>query len=411
MPSSARASPARRSGRALELRAGVKTFRYLAPLGDDAPGVLVSIAFPIDILRADTRNLTLVSVALLGGVMIAVGLLVFFTVRRATERLAKLTRTVAGLAEKDDLTLEIEVSGNDEVAAVAAAFAKLIERMRLMLGALNQASLTLSQAGANLNESSQHQQTIVARQAAAIQESLVTAEEIKRTSVTAAERAEGVLRVAEQALKAGEEGELSIQQSLSGLADIRAHVGEIAERINQLSTRTQQISGITGTVKDLADSSNMLALNAAIEAVRSGEHGKGFGVVAREIRSLADQSIQATKQVREILEDIRGAIQTAVAISEQGSARIESGLVQMRASGETLRSLAGTVKENSSAARQIAAAVSQQNAGIVQIFSALTDQSRLTEESLKQLEETSAVAGEMEEITNQVTALVRQYRV
>ena len=103
--------------------------------------------------------------------------------------------------------------------------------------------------------------------------------------------------------------------SLGGLTDIRAQVDEIARKIAQLSERTQQIGGITQTVKDLADQSNMLALNAAIEAVRSGERGKGFAIVAREIRSLADQSIQATNRVREILEDISASIRRAVAIT------------------------------------------------------------------------------------------------
>src|SRR5205807_7876883 len=114
-------------------------------------------------------------------------------------------------------------------------------------------------------------------------------------------------------------------------------------KITQLSERTQQIGGITQTVKDLADQSNMLALNAAIEAVRSGEHGKGFAVVAREIRSLADQSIQATNRVREILEDISGAIRSAVQITEAGKQRMESGLVQMKSSGENLRELSSIV--------------------------------------------------------------------
>src|SRR5205823_5185129 len=124
----------------------------------------------------------------------------------------------------------------------------------------------------------------------------------------------------------------------------------------------RQIRGITETVKDLADQSNMLALNAAIEAVRSGEHGKGFAVVAREIRSLADQSIQATNRVRDILEDLGATIEGAVSITERGKQKMESSIALVRTSGDSLRELSGIVKDTSSAVRQIAAAVSQQNA-------------------------------------------------
>ena len=112
----------------------------------------------------------------------------------------------------------------------------------------------------------------------------------------------------------------------------------MARQIRELEERTRQIALITTTVKDLADQSNMLALNAAIEAVRSGEHGKGFGVVAREIRTLADQSIRATNSVRSILEDIGTAIRDTVIISEKGAERVERGSTRCASSRATCAS-------------------------------------------------------------------------
>src|SRR5204863_3969142 len=159
-------------------------------------------------------------------------------------------------------------------------------------------------------------------------ETQATAQEIKQTSQLAAQKAESVLKVAEHADSVGRSGETAIEHSLGGLTDIRAQFQEVARCIRELNERTIQIGGITQTVKDLADQSNMLALNAAIEAVRSGEHGKGFAVVAREIRSLADQSIQATNRAREILEDISGSIRGSVAMTARSSQKIEGGLAQ-----------------------------------------------------------------------------------
>ena len=164
-------------------------------------------------------------------------------------------------------------------------------------------------------------------------------------------------------------------------------------------------------MKDLADQSNMLALNAAIEAVRSGEHGKGFAVVAREIRSLADQSIQATARVREILEELTFAIGEAVKIASQGALRMEGSAEQLRTSGESLRQLSEMVKENSAAVRQIAAAVSQQNAGIVQIFSAVTDQMGLMEHARRRIEQTTRAADEVKAVSREVSGIVAQYRI
>jgi methyl-accepting chemotaxis protein len=310
-----------------------------------------------------------------------------------------------------DLTHEIDVSARDETGELALAFSQMQEKLKEVLRALQESVLLLTNAGDELGQSTEEQSQTITRQATALQETQVTAQEIKQTSLLASQKAEAVLQLTEKADAVSAQGETAIESSLSGLTDIRAQVDEIATRIGQLSERTEQIGGITQTVKDLADQSNMLALNAAIEAVRSGEHGKGFAVVAREIRSLADQSIQATSRVREILEDIGSAIRDAVAITEHGSQKIDGGLTQVRATGENLRALSNIVKDNSSAVRQIAAAVSQQNAGITQIFGAVTDQTRMMDETMRRIETTTQAAAVLKNLSQRVSDVVSRFRV
>ena len=179
----------------------------------------------------------------------------------------------------------------------------------------------------------------------------------------------------------------------------------MARQIRSLDQRTRQIASITTTVKDLADQSNMLALNAAIEAVRSGEHGKGFGVVAREIRTLADQSIRATNNVRSILQDISGAIRTTVSMTEKGSEKVESSLVQVREFGNNIRDLSGIVRENAASVRQITAAVTQQNTGITQIFQAVNDLSRLMDQTMVQLRTSDEALDLVRNVTDKVAAM------
>ena len=331
-------------------------------------------------------------------------------VARFVAPLRKLTLAAKRIVD-GDLTQAIEVDAGDEVGELAEAFAQMVEKLKEVLRALQESVQLLTNAGGELSQSTNDQSQTITRQATALQETQVTAQEIKQTSLLAAQKAETVLKLTEKADQVSSQGEAAIEQSLGGLTDIRAQVDEIAQKIAQLSERTQQIGGITQTVKDLADQSNMLALNAAIEAVRSGEHGKGFAVVAREIRSLADQSIQATNRVREILEDIGGAIRVAVSITERGSQKIEGGLLQVKQSGENLRELSNIVKDNSSAVRQIAAAVSQQNAGITQIFSAVTDQTRMMDETMRRLETTTQAASTLKELSERVSEVVGRFRV
>ncbi|MBI5549526.1 MAG: methyl-accepting chemotaxis protein, partial [Deltaproteobacteria bacterium] len=239
----------------------------------------------------------------------------------------------------------------------------------------------------------------------------VTAPEIKQTSLMAAQKAEAVLQGTSRADEASRAGEKAIEQTMAGLVEVREQVDAIALKIKDLGGKTRQVGTITGSVKDLADQSNMLALNAAIEAVRSGEHGKGFGVVAREVRTLADQSIQATERVREILQDVSDAIVVAVSISEKGVEKMEGGLGQARSSGENLHQLASIIQENLAAVRQISAAVSQQNAGIGQIFTAVTDQNKMMEETVRRLEMTNSTVKTLREVSEKVSRLASAYRV
>jgi len=303
------------------------------------------------------------------------------------------------------------VESNDEVGELSEAFAQMVARLKQVVGALQESVQLLSEAGRELSSSTSEQSETITRQATALQETQVTAQEIKQTSLLAAQKAEMVIRLAEKADGVSSQGEAAIERSLGGLTDIRSQVDEIATKIATLSDRTQQIGSITATVKDLADQSNMLALNAAIEAVRSGEHGKGFAVVAREIRSLADQSIQATNRVREILDDIGSAIHATVQVAERGSQKIDGGLLQVRSSGENLRELSGIVKDNSAAVRQIAAAVSQQNAGITQIFGAVTDQTRMMDETMRRLETTTQAAEVLQSLSQRVSDVLKGFKV
>jgi methyl-accepting chemotaxis protein len=323
----------------------------------------------------------------------------------------ELTRVTQEIIRQGDLTQQIRARSSDELGQLAESFATMVGKLREALNNLRTANDTLGKLMAELNRSAGEQTRNVNRQATALQETQVTAQEIKQTSLLAAEKAERVLKDAERADQISRVGEEAIERSVSGLTDIRAQVGEIAGRIQELSSRTAQIGGITETVKDLADQSNMLALNAAIEAVRSGEHGKGFAVVAREIRALADQSIEATRRVREVLENIGASIRGVVAMTQAGAQRIEAGLEQVRASGQNLAELSAIVRDNSASARQIAAAVSQQNAGISQIFSAVTDLSRMMGETMASLEATNATASQLESVSTSATEAVKTYRV
>ncbi|MFY0521660.1 methyl-accepting chemotaxis protein [Archangium gephyra] len=162
-------------------------------------------------------------------------------------------------------------------------------------------------------------------------------------------------------------------------------------------------------MKGLADQSNMLALNAAIEAVRSGEHGKGFGVVAREIRTLADHPSRHPQRERH-LQDISEAIRTTAAITEEGSAKVGTSLGEIREFGETLQQLSSIVRDNAQSVRQITTAVNQQGTGITQIFQAVTDLSTMMDQTMAQLNTSMSAVDLVRDVSHQVAAMSGESR-
>ncbi|OJH42325.1 methyl-accepting chemotaxis protein [Cystobacter ferrugineus] len=300
---------------------------------------------------------------------------------------------------------------SDEIGDLAFGLNAVVLQLSALPRALQQSAAQLVEAGATLRHANEAQRMALTTQATTIQDTNVTAQEIKQTSDLTAQRAEEVLNVVRHAEELSRSGTLAIEQTIAGFSAIRDSVFAIRGKMERLQASAVQIGEITQTVKDLADQSNLLALNAAIEAVRSGEHGKGFGVVAREIRVLADQSIRSTSRITTILDEVGNAIGDAVAMTDVSTAQVEGGLGKVKTSGDSLRQLSLMVNDSSEAVTQITAAVSQQNAGFAQIFNAIADLSRSMDQSLERLESTQEAADMLQKVSHQVSQVARQYHV
>ena len=344
------------------------------------------------------------------GLVIAVALSLLVA-RRVAASIVRLTDASGRVVTEGDLTQRLESDSDDEVGQLTRSFGRMVAALHEALTALKTSAQALDAASADLNGTMEQQSQFITLQATALQQTQVTAHEIKQTSTLAAEKARMVLQVAERADEVGRAGETAVERSLGGLAEIGRRAAEVGEQIQQLSDSARQIGGITMTVKDLADQSNMLALNAAIEAVRAGENGKSFAVVAREIRSLADQSIQATGRVGEILSELQASIRKSVTISEESSNGMEAGLVEMRASGSNLREIVGITRENVAAVRQIAAAVSQQHLGIDNIFTAVTAQLEMMETVRGGLASTHRASDHLRDVAARLAGTLSRYRL
>ena len=202
--------------------------------------------------------------------------------------------------------------------------------------------------------------------AAAVNQTTSTIEEVRQTSRVSSEKAKTVADNAQKVADISRAGKQSIQDMNTGMTGIRNQMQAIAECKVLLSEQTQGINSIIETVDHLSQQSNLLSVNASIEAEKAGEQGKGFRIVAQEIKSLADQSKQATHPVREILQEVQKATSTAVLATEQGNKATDGGVTKVEESSGAIEKLSNRVIEAAQAAIQIAASSQQQLIGMEQ---------------------------------------------
>jgi len=242
--------------------------------------------------------------------------------------------------------------------------------------------------------------------ATAVSETTATVEEVKQTAQVASQKAKYVSESAQKASQVSQAGRKSVEGTIQGMNRIQEQMGSIAESIVRLSEQSQAIGEIIATVNDLAEQSNLLAVNAAIEAARVGEQGKGFAVVAQEVKSLAEQSKQATAQVRTILTDIQKATSVAVLATEQGGKAVEAGVKQSGEAGESIRVLAEAITEAAQAATQIAASSQQQMVGMDQVALAMDNIKQASNQNVAGTKQAEVAAQNLHELGQRLRAMV-----
>lgn len=318
---------------------------------------------------------------------------------RPLERLADEARAAAlGQPPHDGV-----VGGSSEVRVTRLCLGVLRREWLESRDGLTSTAVELGSGARTLQDGVARQAQLAVRQSAAVTETSATAAEIAQTARAAAHHADEVLQVAQRAEDLSADGLQVLEKTIGSIRDLADQVHSLAGAITESAQRSRHIGEIVAGLKDLAEQTNLLSLNASIEAVKAGDRGRGFSVVAIEMGSLAEQSKSAAGKVRHILDEIDKGNRVATAVADEGARRARGAMALAAEAAKTISGIGQAIRDSSVAARQIANNTRQQGIGVEQIVAALGDISSASQEVV-------AATAEMERAAEGLSVLASKLR-
>ena len=241
---------------------------------------------------------------------------------------------------------------------------------------------------------------------AAVTETVATVDEVAQTATQSAQRARTVADAAQRAAEGGRAGRKAVDDAVSAMKLVQSQVETMAHGIVALAEQAQAIGEITTAVSDIAEQTKLLALNAAVESTRAGEHGRGFALVAAEIKTLAGEAKESTVQVRRLLSEIQRSTSAAVMATEQGTKQSAAAVRQVNQAGEVIAQLSTVVEEAAQAAAQIVASAGQQALGMDQIRQAISNIHDATQQNLTATRQSETAAQNLNALGSQLVGMV-----
>ncbi|BCS52042.1 methyl-accepting chemotaxis protein [Geobacter sp. SVR] len=332
--------------------------------------------------------------------------------RSITTPLSAMLTMLKDIAQGEgDLTKRLDEGMAGELGEVSHWFNLFIEKLKGVITQVAQDARKLADSASQLRTSA-GQMADGTGQAAAQAGNVATAsEEMAATSADIARSCHNAAVGSQEAGDAAKSGSAVVEETVEVMSGIARQVTQSARTVEALGARSDQIGDIVGTIEDIADQTNLLALNAAIEAARAGEQGRGFAVVADEVRALAERTTKATKEISEMIRAIQSETRLAVTAMEDGVKGVEAGTEKATRSGDSLRMIQERIDAVTLQVSQIAAAAEEQTATTGEITRSIFDISEAIRHSAGGSGKAAAAATELSSLADELTQLVGQFRL
>ena len=325
--------------------------------------------------------------------------------------LQRMSALMSGIVARKDFSGRLEIAGNDEIGESARSFNQLIDMLRGMLQDLNQdvhrlddTAVELAQAIDQSSRSAADTSQSAGAMAAAVEQMSVSLDHMRDNTTSARD-------VVNAASGHSEEGGRVIGSAVDDMRNITVAVQQVSEVIVTLGRQTAQISDIVSVIREVADQTNLLALNAAIEAARAGEQGRGFAVVADEVRKLAERTSNATGEIGAMIDAIQSSAKTAVGRMEQAVSQANAGAQLAGEAGQSIEAIRQGTMQVAEAFHDIATAISEQSSTGQMIARQVEQVARASDENSGAVERTARSARELETLSHEMRERIDQFKL
>jgi len=351
-----------------------------------------------------------ITIALFCIVALLAGSVAIWILRSITVPLNKAVEVANKVAE-GDLSVNIETQSTNEIGQLSLAVKHMVDKLKDLIANIKSTSDNLASASQELSASAEQMSRGLTEQSGRSSQIATAANEMSQTIVDVAKNSSNIASSATETLKIADDGKEIVGKSVDEVKAIAETVSESAKLISSLGERSKQIGEIVNVIKDIADQTNLLALNAAIEAARAGEQGRGFAVVADEVRKLAERTAKATAEIGEMIGAIQVEMDQAVNSMEEGTKRVETGVQFSAQAGEALRKIVKSVGELQSMVQQIATATEEMSTASEQISTDIETIANVSKETTVSSEQVSEASSDLARLAGNLQGLVAKYKV
>ena len=327
--------------------------------------------------------------------------------------LTKLSELMQNVESNNDLTIRCSNKSDDEIGKMSYSFNKMLEKFEALVQQIGSSSSQLAAASEEVSSVAQESTNGIMQQrsetdmvATAMNEMTATVQEV----ASSAEAAAGA-GAAHSANNEAQSGSAIVESTAKAIAQLATDVSEASSVIHQLESDSDDIGSILDVIKNIAEQTNLLALNAAIEAARAGEQGRGFAVVADEVRTLASRTQESTKEIEDMISKLQSGAKHAVEVMDKGRTQAETGETQAKEASESLQAITRAVSTINEMNTHIASSAEEQSSVADEMNRNIVNISQVADQTATGSEQTTIAANELAQLANQLQQLISQFKI